>query len=64
VMCSGELANPCSATAPATIIILLFNRAVLDLIICVIAIKAKVIGSLVSSNFFFEALALGADFWV
>jgi hypothetical protein len=34
-----------------TIVILLLNRAVLDLVVCVIAIKAKVIGSLVSSNF-------------
>jgi hypothetical protein len=46
------------------IIILLFGRIILDLVICVIAIKAKVIGSSVSSNFFFEALALGADFWI
>jgi hypothetical protein len=34
-----------------TIVILLLNRAVLDLMICVTAIKAKIIGSSVSSNF-------------
>jgi hypothetical protein len=36
-----------------TIVILLLGRAVLDLIICVIVIKAKIVGSLVSSNFLF-----------
>jgi hypothetical protein len=36
-----------------TIVILLLGRAVLDLIVCVIAIEEKVVGSLVSSNFFF-----------
>jgi hypothetical protein len=36
-----------------TIVILLFGRAVLDLMVCVTAIKAKVVGSLVSSNFLF-----------
>jgi hypothetical protein len=46
------------------IVILLLGRAVLDLMVCVIAIEIKVVGSLVSSNFFFEVLALGANFWV
>jgi hypothetical protein len=36
-----------------TIVILLLGRAVLDLMVCVIAIKAKVVGSSVSSNFLF-----------
>jgi hypothetical protein len=36
-----------------TIVILLFGRAVLDLVVCVTAIKTKVVGSLVSSNFLF-----------
>jgi hypothetical protein len=36
-----------------TIVILLLGRAVLDLVVCVIAIKAKVIGSSISSNFLF-----------
>jgi hypothetical protein len=36
-----------------TIVILLLGRIILDLIICVIAIKAKVVGLLISSNFLF-----------
>jgi hypothetical protein len=36
-----------------TIVILLFGRTILDLVVCVIAIKAKVVGSLISSNFLF-----------
>jgi hypothetical protein len=36
-----------------TIVILLLSRAVLDLVVCVTAIEAKVVGSLVSSNFLF-----------
>jgi hypothetical protein len=36
------------------IVILLLGRAVLDLVVCVIAIEAKVIGSLISSNFLFS----------
>jgi hypothetical protein len=36
-----------------TIVILLLNRAVLNLVVCVIAIKAKVVNSLVSPNFLF-----------
>jgi hypothetical protein len=47
-----------------TIVILLLGRAVLDLMVCVTAIKAKIVSSSISSNFFFETLALGADFWV
>jgi hypothetical protein len=37
----------------STIVIPLLDRAVLDLVVCVTAIEAKVVGSLVSSNFFF-----------
>jgi hypothetical protein len=37
----------------STIVILLLGRIVLDLMVCVTAIEAKVVGSLVSSNFFF-----------
>jgi hypothetical protein len=36
-----------------TIVILLLGKAVLDLMVCVIAIEAKVVGSSVSSNFLF-----------
>jgi hypothetical protein len=36
-----------------TIVILLFGRAVLDLVVCVTAIEAKVVGSLINSNFLF-----------
>jgi hypothetical protein len=36
-----------------TIDILLLGRAVLDLMVCVTAIKAKVVGLLISSNFLF-----------
>jgi hypothetical protein len=36
-----------------TIVILFLGRIILDLIICVIAIEAKIVGSLVSSNFLF-----------
>jgi hypothetical protein len=45
-----------------TIVILLFGRAVRDLVICVIAIKAKVVGSLVSSNFFFPNIGIKGRF--
>jgi hypothetical protein len=45
-----------------TIIILLLNRAVLNLIICVIAIKAKIIGSLISSNFLFRSIGIRSRF--
>jgi hypothetical protein len=36
-----------------TIVILLLGRVVLDLVVCVIAIKAKIVNSLISSNFLF-----------
>jgi hypothetical protein len=45
-----------------TIIILLLNRAVLDLIICVTAIKAKVVDSLISSNFLFRSIGVKGRF--
>jgi hypothetical protein len=45
-----------------TIVILLFNRAVLDLITCVTAIKAKVVNSSVSSNFFFRRIGIRGRF--
>jgi hypothetical protein len=45
-----------------TIVILLFGRAVLDLIFCVIAIKAKVVSSSVSSNFFFRSISIRGRF--
>jgi hypothetical protein len=45
-----------------TIVILLLGRAVLDLIICVTAIKAKIVGSLVSSNFFFRSIGIKGRF--
>jgi hypothetical protein len=44
------------------IVILLLGRAVLDLVVCVIAIKAKVVGSLVSSNFLFRSIGVGGRF--
>jgi hypothetical protein len=45
-----------------TIVILLFGRAVLDLIICVTAIEAKVVGSLISSNFLFRSIVIRGRF--
>jgi hypothetical protein len=36
-----------------TIVILLLDKAVLNLMVCVIAIEAKVVDSLISSNFLF-----------
>jgi hypothetical protein len=36
-----------------TIVILLLDKAVLNLIICVTAIEAKIVSSLISSNFLF-----------
>jgi hypothetical protein len=36
-----------------TIVILLLNRIILDLMVCVTAIEAKIVDSLVSSNFLF-----------
>jgi hypothetical protein len=45
-----------------TIVILLLGRAVLDLVVCVTAIKAKVVGSLVSSNFLFRSISIRGRF--
>jgi hypothetical protein len=45
-----------------TIVILLLGRAVLDLMVCVTAIKAKVIGSLISSNFLFRSISIRGKF--
>jgi hypothetical protein len=45
-----------------TIVILLFGRVVLDLMVCVIAIEAKVVGSSISSNFFFRSIGIGGRF--
>jgi hypothetical protein len=45
-----------------TIVILLLDRAVLDLVVCVTAIKAKAIGSLVSSNFLFRSISIKGRF--
>jgi hypothetical protein len=45
-----------------TIVILLLGRAVLNLVICVTAIKAKVVGSLVSSNFLFRSIGVKSRF--
>jgi hypothetical protein len=41
-----------------TIIILLLSRAVLDLVVCVTAIEAKVVNLLVSSNFLFQSISI------
>jgi hypothetical protein len=46
----------------STIVILLFGRAVPDLMVCVIAIKAKIVGSLISSNFLFRSISIGGKF--
>jgi hypothetical protein len=45
-----------------TIVILLLGRAVLDLVICVTAIEAKVVGSLVSLNFLFRNIGIRGRF--
>jgi hypothetical protein len=45
-----------------TIVILLLGRVVLDLMVCVTAIEAKVVGSLVSSNFFFRSIGIRGKF--
>jgi hypothetical protein len=45
-----------------TIIILLLGRAVLDLMVCVTAIKAKIVGSSVSSNFLFRSIGVKGRF--
>jgi hypothetical protein len=45
-----------------TIVILLLSRAVLDLVVCVTAIKIKVVGSLISSNFLFQSIGIRGRF--
>jgi hypothetical protein len=45
-----------------TIVILLLGRAVLNLVVCVIVIKAKVVGSLISSNFLFRSIGIRGRF--
>jgi hypothetical protein len=45
-----------------TIVILLLGRAILDLMVCVTAIKAKVVGSSVSSNFLFRSISVEGRF--
>jgi hypothetical protein len=45
-----------------TIVILLLGKAVLDLVICVTAIEAKVVGSSVSSNFLFRSIGVKGRF--
>jgi hypothetical protein len=45
-----------------TIVILLLSRVVLDLVVCVTAIKAKIVGSLVNSNFLFRSIGIRGRF--
>jgi hypothetical protein len=45
-----------------TIVILLLGRAVLNLVVCVTAIEAKVVGSSVSSNFLFRSISVRGRF--
>jgi hypothetical protein len=45
-----------------TIVILLLSRAVLDLMVCVTAIEAKVVSSSVSSNFLFRSIGVKGRF--
>jgi hypothetical protein len=45
-----------------TIVILLLGRAVLDLVICVTAIEAKIINSLINSNFLFRSISIKSRF--
>jgi hypothetical protein len=45
-----------------TIVILLFGKAVLNLVVYVTAIKAKVVGSSVSSNFLFRSIGIRGRF--
>jgi hypothetical protein len=45
-----------------TIVILLLSRVVLDLVVCVTAIKAKIIGLSVSSNFLFRSIGIRGRF--
>jgi hypothetical protein len=45
-----------------TIVNLLLGRVILDLMVCVIVIKAKVVNSSVSSNFFFRNISIRGRF--
>jgi hypothetical protein len=45
-----------------TIVILLLGRAVLNLVVCVIVIEAKIVGSSVSSNFLFRSIGVRGRF--
>jgi hypothetical protein len=45
-----------------TIVILLLGRAVLNMIVCVTVIEAKVIGSLISLNFLFRSIGIRGRF--
>jgi hypothetical protein len=45
-----------------TIVILLLSKVVLNLVICVTAIKAKIVGSSVSSDFFFRSISIKGRF--
>jgi hypothetical protein len=45
-----------------TIVILLLGRIVLDLMVCVTAIEAKVVSSSISSNFLFRSISIGGRF--
>jgi hypothetical protein len=45
-----------------TIVILLLGRIVLNLMVCVTAIKAKVVGSSVNSNFLFQSISIRGRF--
>jgi hypothetical protein len=45
-----------------TIVILLLGRVILDLMVCVTAIKAKVVGSSISSNFLFRIIGIRGRF--
>jgi hypothetical protein len=45
-----------------TIVILLLDRAILDLVVYVTAIEAKVVGSSISSNFLFRSIGVKGRF--
>jgi hypothetical protein len=45
-----------------TIVIFLLNKAVLDLMVCVIAIKEKIVNSSVYSNFLFRNIGIRERF--
>jgi hypothetical protein len=46
----------------STIVILLLGRAVLNLMVCVTAIEAKVVGLLINSNFLFQSIGIRRRF--